>query len=245
MPNLLSFSKLSAAFAGYNRLLVKHPLKTKMVTSGLFTSFSDYICQKVIEKNAKIRIEQGYNYKRTFLMALMSIAYGTPILHYWYKAVVLIAEKLTKNKKYIPLLATAIDELGFEPPYYAGWLFVVEYLDQHDIRKAAENVKEKWWSVVYGDWKLWPWATVINFKYVPADYRVLFVNFVGIFWSIYMSWLQYNGVRTTDTDGTSIEPGDLVHSTHVVRAPPLLHNPRPPVGDFYDLTWLFYSDIVA
>lgn len=41
------------------------------------------------------------------------------------------------------------------------------------------------------NWKIWPAATMINFMYVPMQYRVLFANFIGLFWNIYLSYITY------------------------------------------------------
>lgn len=37
--------------------------------------------------------------------------------------------------------------------------------------------------------KIWPLVNVINFKFVPANLRVLFGNFVGFLWGIYVMQL--------------------------------------------------------
>lgn len=41
------------------------------------------------------------------------------------------------------------------------------------------------------NYKLWPAVTMINFMYIPMKYQVLFANFVGIFWNMYMSYIAY------------------------------------------------------
>jgi hypothetical protein len=37
------------------------------------------------------------------------------------------------------------------------------------------------------NWKLWPFANLVNFAFVPLQLRVLFGNVVSIGWSIYVS----------------------------------------------------------
>lgn len=36
-------------------------------------------------------------------------------------------------------------------------------------------------------WRVWPIANLINFAFVPANLRVLFMNIVGIGWNIFLS----------------------------------------------------------
>jgi len=216
MSKLLSLTKFTTtAFTGYNNLLIKYPLRTKILTSACFAGLGDYFCQTLIEGRSSKNPQKPYNYRRTLLMTSMSICYGTPILHYWYNAVFTIADKLVKNKKYLPLVATALDEMIFSPPYYAGWLFTVEFMDKHDNEKCVQNVKEKWWSAVVADWKLWPLATLVNFTFVPHHYRILFVNFVGVFWGVYMSWLQNSGNHGKTVANTSSVVKGQINSGHV------------------------------
>lgn len=54
-------------------------------------------------------------------------------------------------------------------------------------RKAGSMVREGIWETMVVCWKLWPIANLINFAFVPANLRVLFMNFVGLGWNIYLS----------------------------------------------------------
>jgi protein Mpv17 len=35
---------------------------------------------------------------------------------------------------------------------------------------------------------VWPAAMLVNFKYIPLQYQVLYANLVGFIWTIYLSW---------------------------------------------------------
>lgn len=37
---------------------------------------------------------------------------------------------------------------------------------------------------------IWPWVQFVNFKYVPADLRVLVVNVISLGWNCYLSYLN-------------------------------------------------------
>lgn len=65
-------------FAAYTRLLEKHPLLTKMITSGVLFSFGDAITQIVIDKKPK------FDFGRNLNLFLVGTTYVGPLLHLWY-----------------------------------------------------------------------------------------------------------------------------------------------------------------
>jgi protein Mpv17 len=44
---------------------------------------------------------------------------------------------------------------------------------------------------------VWPWVQFVNFKYVPADLRVLVVNVISLGWNCYLSFLNSGGGSKT------------------------------------------------
>ncbi len=81
---------MSSLLARYSYYLVKHPLKTKMVTSGTLAAFGDTFCQYM--ENSKRLIDsllleyeitnhQEWNWKRTRNFTLMGTFFSAPLLH--------------------------------------------------------------------------------------------------------------------------------------------------------------------
>lgn len=66
---------------------------------------------------------------------------------------------------------------------------------------------------------IWPWVQFANFKYVPADLRVLVVNVISLGWNCYLSYLNSGGgskvesvtqaVREKTREGGVREGGEL------------------------------------
>ena len=66
---------------------------------------------------------------------------------------------------------------------------------------------------------VWPWVPFVNFKYVPADLRVLVVNVISLGWNCYLSYLNSGGgskvesvtekVKEATQKGKSREGGEL------------------------------------
>ncbi|KAI1812279.1 hypothetical protein GGS20DRAFT_28577 [Poronia punctata] len=49
------------------------------------------------------------------------------------------------------------------------------------------NVRYETIPVIIAGYKIWPFASIISFSCVPVERRIVFLNFVGLLWGIYMS----------------------------------------------------------
>jgi peroxisomal membrane protein 2 len=65
-----------------------------------------------------------------------------------------------------------------------AFLGTLEGKDSASIRRQLDdNYKD----TIIANWKLWVPATIINIAFVPPLLRVLYLNIVFFFWSIYLS----------------------------------------------------------
>jgi protein Mpv17 len=55
---------------------------------------------------------------------------------------------------------------------------------------AKEKLDKTYWNALTSNWMVWPFVQVVNFSFVPLDYRVLFVNGLSIFWNCYLSYIS-------------------------------------------------------
>lgn len=60
---------------------------------------------------------------------------------------------------------------------------------------AVENVRTNLWSVMKANWVLWPAAVSFNLLFVPMTYRTLFINFLAMFWNLYLSYTNQKGLE--------------------------------------------------
>mmetsp|Transcript_13870 Transcript_13870/g.28643 ORF Transcript_13870/g.28643 Transcript_13870/m.28643 type:complete len:145 (-) Transcript_13870:134-568(-) len=77
-----------------------------------------------------------------------------------------------------------------QAPIFTVLIFVflglLEGKQMESIQKQLENDYQ---DTIVANWKLWVPATVVNIGFVPPILRVLFLNCVFFFWSIYLSLL--------------------------------------------------------
>lgn len=170
---------------GYDRLLHKYPYTTNMVTAGVLSGLSDITCQYYFKKNP----EDRFDLRRTFHMTILSVFY-TPITRQWYNVLPKMADKLVTNKKFVPYVITALDEILYSPVWVASWLYLAKQLETGDHQLSVANMKEKFAKFIVGGWLVWPIATFITFSAITPIYRVVFMNSVSFGWGLYRSWLQ-------------------------------------------------------
>ena len=87
------------------------------------------------------------------------------------------------------------DQFLFAPIFLAMFFPFVEVVNQRSLNGLSagiEATKSKLWDTLKVNWTIWPAASTINFWFMPLQYQVLFANFVGLFWNIYLSWAAYS-----------------------------------------------------
>ena len=123
--------------------------------------------------------------------------YISPALHFWYgRGVPLVTSKVFGNNL-SPFMKSVggmvFDQLLFAPILLSGFFVFngfIQTFDMDGLKNGVKECKSKIKETMMTNWKIWPAATLINFYYLPPQYRVLFANFIGLFWNTYLSWIS-------------------------------------------------------
>eukprot|EP00752_Nemacystus_decipiens_P014597 g12999.t1 len=194
--------------ASYLRALDDKPITTKVITSGVICGIGDILAQALSYKLAATEaINLGgllatLEFKRFAVYTFLGAVWIAPVVHYWFD----LLEQQFKDKKGSPapsfamkmfkaLKMVTVDQTIGAPLVNAGIIFLVPFLNAVTagagpfgaVKKAGELLKEGILPTMLVCWKIWPIANMINFAFVPAKLRVLFMNFVGLGWNIYLS----------------------------------------------------------
>ncbi|KIW69548.1 hypothetical protein PV04_05420 [Phialophora macrospora] len=51
----------------------------------------------------------------------------------------------------------------------------------------VEAIQERIFGLIWASWTLWPWVALVNFIWVPVQWRVLVASLVGFGWNIFLS----------------------------------------------------------
>ena len=70
------------------------------------------------------------------------------------------------------------------------------YLEGSSVR---DRLSQAYVPGLTKNFMIWPWVQFVNFKYVPADLRVLVVNVISLGWNCNLSFLNSGGGNKAET----------------------------------------------
>jgi len=174
---------MSGFFRWYNRCLNKKPILTQSLTTGVMFAVGDVIAQQLVEKRGK-----EHDYKRTGRMSLFGTLVAGPSTSLWYR---FLDKYVVLPNKTHQLFARVLLDQGVYAPLaqvvYLGGTGVFEGSSPQEIK---EKVKVGFGPALIGNYKIWPAFQLINFNFVPPNYRSLGTNIVALGWNTYLSVLN-------------------------------------------------------
>ncbi|KAK8790386.1 hypothetical protein WA171_001912, partial [Blastocystis sp. BT1] len=166
----------------YGSYLSKHPIITKSLSSMVIGSAGDVAAQYLTrKKDEPFRVDVF----RTFRIACMNFGYGF-MSHFWYNAldkmVVSTGTKAVINKM-------LIDQFIFVPIcqilFYSGNSIMESPHDQPHA--SIVKLKQVLLPSLLTNYSVWPLLQLINFRFVPLQYQVLYLSCGLFFWNIFLS----------------------------------------------------------
>eukprot|EP00741_Cyanophora_paradoxa_P013604 tig00020703_g13134.t1 len=159
------------------RQLQRRPLATKAVTSASIAALSDALAQTLAGKRA-------YVLHRTLKLFLFGFVVSGPAGHFWQQ----IIERLFRGRrsKTLALEKVIVDQTVFAPFMNAAFIVCMSWIEKRGVWETGVVLKRTLLSVLKANWRVWPLANLINYKYVPVQLRVLFCNIVSLFWTCFL-----------------------------------------------------------
>lgn len=179
-------SGIQEAWTAYNDALEASPLLVKSVTAGVILGAAD-ITGQVIEKQQKGDVDTSLDIARTARFAFFGLVLQAPWNHFYY--MVLDGTIPPTEDPFTPTtgIKVVIDQFIQAPIFTVlifGFLGFLEGKSAQDIKK---QLGDDYVDTMLANWKLWVPATAVNLAFVPPILRVLYLNCVFFFWSIFLS----------------------------------------------------------
>jgi Mpv17 / PMP22 family len=162
-----------------------------------------------------------YDPIRSMHLAITGFLYSGPISHTWYNVLERIVVSWPRHP-YLGLIQRLFyDAFLFSPIAVGGYFIVRSTLEGRDLEGIVTKLQTKWWAATSASWSFWPLANVVNFSFVPIQFRVLYNNSLSLFWNAYLSRLNSQRLQdvVVEQHQRSLVPrddDDAHHPTHAV-----------------------------
>ncbi|GFQ98627.1 protein Mpv17 [Trichonephila clavata] len=163
-----------------NRIVVAHPWKTQLLTTGFLMATSDVIAQTAIEKKEVKDIEP----LRVGRFAFLGSCFVAPILRTWYNV---LEKTMGAVGRTVGLRKMMVDQLLFTPCFLGCFLTVSGALQFQPWSVIKDKINKEYFEVLKTNYMLWPSAQLITFYVIPLQYRIIFVSFVALLWNTYLA----------------------------------------------------------
>eukprot|EP00009_Paramoeba_aestuarina_P001700 CAMPEP_0201520718 /NCGR_PEP_ID=MMETSP0161_2-20130828/12229_1 /ASSEMBLY_ACC=CAM_ASM_000251 /TAXON_ID=180227 /ORGANISM="Neoparamoeba aestuarina, Strain SoJaBio B1-5/56/2" /LENGTH=166 /DNA_ID=CAMNT_0047919187 /DNA_START=51 /DNA_END=548 /DNA_ORIENTATION=- len=164
-------------FAWYGRMLAARPLLTKSVTGSVLYTAGDVICQGIdgtLERD-------GWQIERSSKMTFFGAFLFAPISHLWY--VKMLGNRIPGNSLSAVGKKLAIDQIIFGPFINSVFLTYMVGSNGGTVEDVKNKFRNDFVDIMKMNVTVWPAAMAVNFRFVPVQFQVLYINFVVMGWS--------------------------------------------------------------
>jgi len=80
-----------------------------------------------------------------------------------------------------------VDQLTYGPLCnLVAMTYISLLVEGHHWKSYCASLLRKFASAQVQSWKVWPLATLINYKFVPVHLRPVFMNLVALLWTTFL-----------------------------------------------------------
>ncbi|XP_030489485.1 uncharacterized protein LOC115706100 [Cannabis sativa] len=184
----------------YQNCLAFHPVKTQVISSGFLWGAGDVAAQYITHTSAKRRLKISdaeadfkVNWKRVAITSSFGFGFVGPVGHFWYEGLdKFLRLKLLQQPKSLRFVATkvAMDAIIFGPLDLFVFFTYMGFSMGKSVQQVKEDVKRDFIPALILEGGIWPIVQVVNFRYVPVRYQLLYVNIFCLLDSAFLSWVE-------------------------------------------------------
>eukprot|EP00761_Pharyngomonas_kirbyi_P000378 gb/GECH01000378.1/.p1 GENE.gb/GECH01000378.1/~~gb/GECH01000378.1/.p1 ORF type:complete len:247 (+),score=69.52 gb/GECH01000378.1/:1-741(+) len=177
----------------YAKQLDAYPLATKSLTTGAITTCGDLISQIIQSKNqdsfssssSTKQNQTPVNFKRAATAFVYGAGICGPFLHGWYQ----LMFRLFPGKPTLPRIVkqVAIDQSTLAPFFGAVYIGFTDLRNGVPPSQTIQTMPKRLYDILSVSIQIWPAAQVINYSFIPLQYRVLASNTVSLGWNVYLA----------------------------------------------------------
>uniref|UniRef100_A0A915ATV1 Mitochondrial inner membrane protein Mpv17 n=1 Tax=Parascaris univalens TaxID=6257 RepID=A0A915ATV1_PARUN len=166
----------------YENALARHPFITQVVSAGSLAGVGDVFSQLLVEDRWR---KGGYEPIRTARFVGVIAIWVAPILYRWFG----ILERVSGGPSIVPIKRMLIDQTVMAPLLTSTVITNLHLIEGNTPYNAFLRARKEIIPVLITNYKVWPFVQLFNFYVVPLRYRIILLQFVGIFWNAYLSFM--------------------------------------------------------
>lgn len=176
----------------HNRFFTKYLLYTNITIATAASSLGDLIQQQY-------EIAAGYQSKwdrmRTMKLAFCGLLYGWTG-HYWY----IMLDRLFVVQTFKNLMKKIAIDLFIGSPLTILVFFIsLKIWNGWSLKQTKDEILKYGIEIIKFDIVVWPIAQIINFKFLPLRYRLLYDCSITIFYDTYFSYVMHKDLRENNS----------------------------------------------
>eukprot|EP00526_Cylindrotheca_closterium_P001207 CAMPEP_0113645294 /NCGR_PEP_ID=MMETSP0017_2-20120614/23867_1 /TAXON_ID=2856 /ORGANISM="Cylindrotheca closterium" /LENGTH=238 /DNA_ID=CAMNT_0000557007 /DNA_START=77 /DNA_END=790 /DNA_ORIENTATION=- /assembly_acc=CAM_ASM_000147 len=184
----LNIAGVQEAWTAYNDALEASPLLVKSVTASVILGAADVTGQALEQAQLTEDDEKSdLDIARTIRFAFFGLVLQAPWNHFYYTlldgAIPPTEEPFTPTTG----IKVVIDQFVQAPIFTVLIFGFLGFLEGKNTEAIKKQLDDDYADTMVANWKLWVPATVVNLAFVPPILRVLYLNCVFFFWSIFLS----------------------------------------------------------
>ncbi|XP_043483357.1 mpv17-like protein 2 [Leptopilina heterotoma] len=134
-----------------------------------------------------IPCKTDYDFNRTKNMLTVGLLQG-PFHHYFYR----FLDKNFPGKKIFSIFKkTMLDQMISSPSCLAIFFCGHGLLERKSLTEINMEMRQKFFHTWKVDWCFFPPAQIVNFLFVPLQYRVIYINAITVIFDIFLSYMKY------------------------------------------------------
>ncbi|KIY69644.1 hypothetical protein CYLTODRAFT_452393 [Cylindrobasidium torrendii FP15055 ss-10] len=178
----------------YQRSFAARPHSTLALTGGVLNALGDVVAQvyQNVDATRRRRSDKVYAYDVTRTMRFFCFGVAmSPLIGRWNTFLErrFPLRALNSNRVLLrPLLKrVACDQLIVAPLGLVAFLGSMSIMEGRNLAQTQEKFRDLYSTALIANWKVWPAAQLVNFRFMPLPYRVPFQSTCGVFWTLYLS----------------------------------------------------------
>uniref|UniRef100_A0A7E4V166 Mitochondrial inner membrane protein Mpv17 n=1 Tax=Panagrellus redivivus TaxID=6233 RepID=A0A7E4V166_PANRE len=168
------------------RIKFRKNFVVQVLSSGLLACTSDILCQKYVEKR------RTWDPIRSARFAAIVTCCMAPMSYKWFQIIERLVPSGRASALKTGIKRMALDQILAAPVFTSVFLFNLNVLESRNFTNSLTKTATIFVPVITTNYKIWPLIQLINMSLIPLQYRVILVNFCGLFWNMYISYTQHN-----------------------------------------------------